>query len=346
MQNNGILSSQVVSGKQQEGKKFSDYFDYAEAIGKIPSHRALALFRGRNEGVLNLHLGSGEAEGEPSICESIIAASQGIAQQGRAADAWLTETVRWAWRIKLSLKLELELLAQLRERAEEEAIRVFASNLHDLLLAAPAGPKATIGLDPGLRTGVKVAMIDTTGKVVATDTIYPHAPKKQWDRSIATLAAMAKQYSAELVAIGNGTASRETDKLTAELIKKHPELKLQKLMVSEAGASVYSASELASKEMPELDVSLRGAVSIARRLQDPLAELREDRTQSDRRRPVPARRQPEPPLPLPACGGGGLRQRCRGRPQYRLGAAAEPGLRPKSNAGGEHRTVSQPTRCL
>ncbi len=273
MQNNGILSSQVVSGKQQEGKKFSDYFDYAEAIGKIPSHRALALFRGRNEGVLNLHLGSGEAEGEPSICESIIAASQGIAQQGRAADAWLTETVRWAWRIKLSLKLELELLAQLRERAEEEAIRVFASNLHDLLLAAPAGPKATIGLDPGLRTGVKVAMIDTTGKVVATDTIYPHAPKKQWDRSIATLAAMAKQYSAELVAIGNGTASRETDKLTAELIKKHPELKLQKLMVSETGASVYSASELASKEMPELDVSLRGAVSIARRLQDPLAEL-------------------------------------------------------------------------
>ncbi len=274
---NGNLVSRVVDGKQQEGSKFSDYFEFAERLDKIPSHRALALFRGSKEGVLQLELALPEdtelAHGEAGAAEHMIAAHTGIHDQGRAADAWLKEVVRWAWRIKILTHLDTNLKSRLREAAEEEAIRVFARNLHDLLLAAPAGPRATIGLDPGLRTGVKVAVVDATGKLLDTATIYPHAPKNQWDPSIHLLAGLAQKHSAQLISIGNGTASRVTDKLAGELIKRHPDLGLSKVMVSEAGASVYSASAFAASEFPELDVSLRGAVSIARRLQDPLAEL-------------------------------------------------------------------------
>ena len=271
--NEGVLSSQVVAGQEQAGAKFSDYFDFAEPIHKVPSHRALALFRGRNENVLQLNLDLPVAEGQAHPAELAIAERAGIEDRGRPADAWLLETARWAWRVKIHLKLDLDLKMRLREAAEEEAIKVFARNLHDLLLAAPAGPRATLGLDPGLRTGVKVALVDATGKLLDTATIYPHVPKNQWDQSIAVLAALAQKHGVQLISIGNGTASRETDKLAADLIKRHPELRLTKIMVSEAGASVYSASELAANEFPDLDVSLRGAVSIARRLQDPLAEL-------------------------------------------------------------------------
>jgi uncharacterized protein len=279
LQGRGVLASTVAEGKEQEGAKFRDYFAYSEPIKDIPSHRALALFRGRNENVLRLALKLPEELDEtkqapgPNACERMIAATSGIADRGRAADAWLAETVRWTWRVKLSWHLESELLGVLREKAEEEAIRVFARNLHDLLLAAPAGPRITIGLDPGLRTGVKVAVVDATGKLLDTATIYPHQPRNDWDGAIHTLAALAQKHGAQLVSIGNGTASRETDKLAADLTKRHPQLKLSTIVVSEAGASVYSASEFAAREFPELDVSLRGAVSIARRLQDPLAEL-------------------------------------------------------------------------
>ncbi len=273
----GTLKSTLVDGKAEEGAKFSDYFDYAEQLDKIPSHRALALFRGRKEGVLNLTLEMAEDEGlkpmEPGIMERKIAAHVGIKEQGRPADKWLRDTVRWAWRVKILTHLDTDLKGRMRDGAEEEAIKVFATNLHDLLLAAPAGPRATLGLDPGLRTGVKVAVVDSTGKLVDTATIYPHVPKNQWEQSVMVLAALCKKHAVELVSIGNGTASRETDQLAADLIKRFPELHLTKVMVSEAGASVYSASELAAREFPELDVSLRGAVSIARRLQDPLAEL-------------------------------------------------------------------------
>ena len=275
----GVLVSKLVEGKADEGAKFRDYFEYDEAWKQIPSHRALALFRGRNEGVLRVELKLPEelaAEAGATVansCEGMVASHFGIRDQGRAADRWLLDTVRWGWRVKLGLHLELELMNQLFERAEEEAIRVFAQNLKDLLLAAPAGPRAVIGLDPGLRTGVKVAVVDRTGKLLDTATIYPHEPRKDWDGSLHTLAVLAKKHGAELISIGNGTASRETDKLAADLIKQQPELKLTKIVVSEAGASVYSASEFAAKEFPQLDVSLRGAVSIARRLQDPLAEL-------------------------------------------------------------------------
>ncbi len=272
----GQLVSQVAQGKETEGAKFRDYFAYREAWKEIPSHRALALFRGRNEDYLRLALKLPEDLAEPpqpNPCEAMIAGTSGIRDQKRPADAWLLETARWTWRVKLALTLELELMAELRERAEAEAIRVFARNLKDLLLAAPAGPRTTLGLDPGLRTGVKVAVVDATGKLLDTATIYPHAPRHDWDGSVHALAGLAAKHRVELIAIGNGTASRETDKLAADLIKRHPERKLTKVMVSEAGASVYSASELAAREFPELDVSLRGAVSIARRLQDPLAEL-------------------------------------------------------------------------
>lgn len=268
-----IVSAKVANGKEEAGAKFTDYFAYQETIKTIPSHRALALFRGRNEGILQVSLNIPEAPDIPNPCEGKIAARFNIQNHNRPADTWLQETVRWAWRIKIATHLEVELLAQLRDAAETEAIRVFASNLHDLLLAAPAGARATMGLDPGLRTGVKVAVVDTTGKLVDTATIYPHAPKHEWDRSILILAALCQKHNVQLISIGNGTASRETDKLAGELIKKYPALNLHKIVVSEAGASVYSASELAAKEFPELDVSLRGAVSIARRLQDPLAEL-------------------------------------------------------------------------
>jgi len=272
----GVVSAAVVEGKEnEEGEKFRDYYDYAETIRTVPSHRALALFRGRNAGVLTVKLGLGEELDAqvPHPGEAMIARHFGIANQNRPADKWLSDVCRWCWRVKVQPHIENELLTQLRETAEAEAIRVFARNLKDLLLAAPAGPKAVIGLDPGLRTGVKVAVVDRTGKLLATDTIYPHEPRRDWDGSLAKLARIAAQTQAELISIGNGTASRETDKLASELISKHPELRLQKIVVSEAGASVYSASELAAKEFPELDVSLRGAVSIARRLQDPLAEL-------------------------------------------------------------------------
>lgn len=267
------LKSQLIDGKAQEGAKFSDYFEFDEALNKIPSHRALALFRGRNEGVLSLSLEIPTDEDGRTRPERMVAVRFGIDNRGRAADGWLADTVRLTWRVKLLTRLETELLARIREASDEEAIAVFARNLHDLLLAAPAGPRATLGLDPGLRTGVKVAVVDGTGKVLDTATVYPHVPRNQWDQSIATLAVLCKKHQVDLIAIGNGTASRETDKLAADLIHKHPDLRLTKIMVSEAGASVYSASELASHELPDLDVSLRGAVSIARRLQDPLAEL-------------------------------------------------------------------------
>ena len=268
------LSARLVPGKESEGAKFSDYFEHDEPLRGVPSHRALAIFRGRNEGVLSISLKVGEElPGSAHPCEGMIAERFGIRNQGRAADKWLAEVVRWTWKVKLYSHLETDLLGELRERAEDEAISVFARNLHDLLLAAPAGPRATLGLDPGLRTGVKVAVVDATGKLLETATVYPHAPKNQWDQTIAVLAALCAKHQVELIAIGNGTASRETDKLAGELIRKYPQLKLTKVMVSEAGASVYSASELAAREFPDLDVSLRGAVSIARRLQDPLAEL-------------------------------------------------------------------------
>ncbi len=279
---NARVVATVAEGKAEQGAKFRDYFAHTEPVKDVPSHRALALFRGRHEGVLRLavklpeELEEQAAAGQPAqptSAERIIAVRAGVVNRGRPADAWLQETVRWAWRVKIAWQPESDLFTGLRERAEEEAIRVFARNLHDLLLAAPAGPRAAIGLDPGLRTGVKVAVIDRTGKVLETGTIFPHAPRNDWDGSIAALAALAARHGAELISIGNGTASRETDKLAADLIKRHPELRLTKVVVSEAGASVYSASALAAKEFPDMDVSLRGAVSIARRLQDPLAEL-------------------------------------------------------------------------
>ena len=275
LSDNGRIVSRVVEGQETEGAKFRDWFDFSEALSTIPSHRCLALLRGRNEGVLRLTIELPDAPpaGTPGPCEARIAAHAGIRDAGRPADRWLLETARWAWTVKISVHLELELMNAVRERAEEEAIAVFARNLKDLLLAAPAGQRATIGLDPGIRTGVKVAVVDATGKLLDTATIYPHEPRRDWDGSIATLARLAKQHGVALMAIGNGTASRETDKLAGELMSRHPELKLTKVMVSEAGASVYSASQTAADEFPNLDVSLRGAVSIARRLQDPLAEL-------------------------------------------------------------------------
>ena len=274
LKQDATLTARVSPGKESEGAKFQDYFEHDEAFKSVPSHRALAIFRGRNEGILSVTLKVGdEAPGVAHPAEPIIASHVGIANQGRAADKWLGDVVRWTWKVKLYTHLETELLGELREAAEDEAIRVFASNLKDLLLAAPAGPRATLGLDPGLRTGCKVAIVDNTGKLLDTATIYPHAPSNRWDEALAVLAKLCAKHGVELIAIGNGTASRETDKLAAELIKKVPGLGLTKIMVSEAGASVYSASELAAKEFPELDVSLRGAVSIARRLQDPLAEL-------------------------------------------------------------------------
>jgi uncharacterized protein len=269
----GVLGSKVLKGKKEEGAKFADYFDFGQKIKDIPSHRALAMLRGRNEGVLGLSLDVAHDATKPHPAAAKIMVAFGIAERGRPADAWLAETARLAWKTKLAPSLESDLLARLKERADTEAISVFSKNLRDLLLAAPAGQRATMGLDPGFRTGVKVAVVDQTGKLWDTATIYPHEPRGDWQGSLATLAALCLRHKVELVSVGNGTASRETDKLVAELIAKMPQLKLTKVMVSEAGASVYSASELAAKEFPELDVSLRGAVSIARRLQDPLAEL-------------------------------------------------------------------------
>lgn len=276
LNDNAFVTSTVAPGKEQEAIKYKDYFDHQEKLKSVPSHRALAMFRGRNEGMLHIQLNAdpqNEDATAPSHCEFIIADHYNISDKGRAADAFLKQVVQWTWKIKIALHMETELFSGLREQAEEEAISVFAKNLNDLLMAAPAGAKTTMGLDPGLRTGVKVAVVDKTGKVVATNTIFPHAPQNAWDKSMRTLINVCKQHKVELISIGNGTGSRETDKLVAEMLKAAPELGAQKIMVSEAGASVYSASELASKELPDMDVSLRGAVSIARRLQDPLAEL-------------------------------------------------------------------------
>ncbi|WP_240762727.1 Tex family protein [Micromonospora sp. HM134] len=279
MWSRGRLVARVRDGQQDTGAKFADYFDFAEPYPKLPSHRILAMFRGEKEGVLDLTMAPDVEEDPdapptgPTRYEAAIAGRFGVSDAGRPADRWLADTVRWAWRTRILIHLGADLRMRLWQAAEEEAVRVFATNLRDLLLAAPAGSRATMGLDPGLRTGVKVAVVDATGKVVATDTIYPHEPRRQWDASIETLARLAGAHRVELIAIGNGTASRETDKLAADLIKRYPQLGLTKVMVSEAGASVYSASAYASQELPTLDVSLRGAVSIARRLQDPLAEL-------------------------------------------------------------------------
>ncbi len=270
------LQTKVVEGKEREGAKFRDYFEYSEAIGKIPSHRALAIFRGRNEGVLSVVLDLPHDEEQPRKvhpCELMIAEQQQIKHEGRAADDWLAEVVRWTWRIKLHTHLETDLLGDLRERAEAGAIDVFASNLKDLLLAAPAGQKATIGLDPGLRTGVKVAVVDATGQMLDHCAIFPTPPQNRVQEAEAVIVALCKKHNVGLIAIGNGTASRETDNFVGEILKNHKDIKAQKVVVNEAGASVYSASEFAAKEFPDLDVTIRGAVSIARRLQDPLAEL-------------------------------------------------------------------------
>ncbi|RAH38587.1 Tex family protein [Halomonas sp. SL1] len=276
----GELSSRLIAGKEQEGAKFSDYFEHDEPLAKVPSHRALAMFRGRNEGVLALTLRlPGEDEAPLHPAQVAIARHFEIADRGRPADRWLAEVVRWTWRVKLYTHLETELMGRLRERAELEAIEVFAANLKDLLLAAPAGQKATLAIDPGLRTGCKVAVVDATGRFLEHATIFPHAPRNQWDESLAVLARLVNKHDVTLVAVGNGTASRETDKLAGDLVKAlssstgASQKRLSKVMVSEAGASVYSASEYAARELPELDVTIRGAVSIARRLQDPLAEL-------------------------------------------------------------------------
>ncbi|MBT1445177.1 RNA-binding transcriptional accessory protein [Shewanella sp. JM162201] len=272
-----VLQSKVIEGKEKEGAKFRDYFEHSELLGKVPSHRALAMLRGRNEGILSLSMNA-DPDAEPgrgSYCEVIIADHLGLKLGDSSVDAWLKTVVTGTWRIKVALQMETEFISRLRELAEEDAIRVFARNLHDLLMAAPAGSKATMGLDPGLRTGVKVAVVNDTGKLVAHTTIFPHEPQNQWDKSVRALVTLVNMHKVELIAVGNGTASRETDKLAGEVIaalkETHPAL--TKVMVSEAGASVYSASELAAQEFPDLDVSIRGAVSIARRLQDPLAEL-------------------------------------------------------------------------
>jgi uncharacterized protein len=273
--NGGRIVSKVRDGKQTAGAKFSDYFDFAEPLHKLPSHRILALMRGEKEEALELAL---EPEPElppntPGAFEAKIAAKFGVTDRGRPADKWLRESVRYAWRYRIQSSLAVDLRVRLFQTAEDDAVKVFAGNLRDLLLASPAGARATMGLDPGFRTGVKVAVVDATGKVLDTAVIYPHEPQRRWDDSMAVLAALAKRHNVDLVAIGNGTASRETEKLTLDLIKNYPDLKLTKAIVSEAGASVYSASAFASQELPDMDVTLRGAVSIARRLQDPLAEL-------------------------------------------------------------------------
>lgn len=266
----GIIQSQVAKGKNEEGEKFADYFEFSEAIKQIPSHRLLALFRGRKEGFLQLHI-QFEEDQYLARCHDLIASAYELKIKDK--QSWLWQTIVWAWNVKLKVKLELELMSELKTRADEEAIRVFRDNLKHLLMAAPAGNHVVLGLDPGFRTGVKTVVVDSTGKLLAHTVIYPHAPQNQWDKALATLLKLCQQHQIKLISIGNGTASRETDQLCAELIKRHPELALTKIVVSEAGASIYSASEFAAKEFPDLDVSYRGAVSIARRLQDPLAEL-------------------------------------------------------------------------
>jgi len=313
---NGLFESKVAEGKEKDGDKFRDYFDYAEPIGKVPSHRALAVFRGWLAEVLTVKLVQptpeiAPAPGSLTVCEGMVASQVQWSHQARAADDWLKRVVSWTWKVKLAPALERDLFARLRESAEEVAIKVFGDNVRDLLLAAPAGNKVVMGLDPGIRTGVKVAVVDATGKVVATNTVYPHEPRKDWDGSLHTLRKLCEAHGVQLIAIGNGTASRETDQLAADLIKQLG-TGVTKVVVSEAGASVYSASEYASQELPDLDVSLRGAVSIARRLQDPLAE-------SARRESIAAREKA-------GCGGRGLREL--------RGSRREPRVRTLADAGG------------
>lgn len=275
LQQHALLASRLVAGKETEGAKFRDYFEHTEALSAAPSHRALAMFRGRNEGFLqlNLVLDAEEKPADAHPCEAMIADYWRIRDQGRPADRWLAETVRWTWRVKLLSHLQTDLLTQLRERAEQEAIQVFANNLKDLLLAAPAGARPTIGMDPGLRTGVKLAVVDANGKLLDHGAIFPNQPQNRIREAGIELLRMIRQHKVELIAIGNGTASRETDKFVGDLLLQHPELRCRKVMVNESGASIYSASEFAAREFPDLDVTIRGAVSIARRLQDPLAEL-------------------------------------------------------------------------
>ena len=269
----GKLGSSLVKGKEQEGAKFSDYFDFDEPVTQMPSHRALAVLRGQKEGVLKVKLAVPVEQGREHPALREIRTEFGIAKKGRPGDDWLMETAEAAWKSKMEPSSSRDVISRVKEGADRDAIKVFSRNMHDLLMAAPAGPKVVMGIDPGIRTGCKVAIVDATGKLLETATIYPHEPKKDWAGSLMTLATLCKRHKVELVSVGNGTAGRETEKLVGDLGTKLPELKLTKIMVSEAGASVYSASELAAKEFPELDVSLRGAVSIARRLQDPLAEL-------------------------------------------------------------------------
>lgn len=275
LQAEGLLASRVAPGKEQEGAKFSDYFEHTEPYKSVPSHRALAMFRGRNEGflMLDLRLNPDDSSTDTHPCQAMIAAHWAIRDEGRAADKWLAEVVRWTWSVKMSLHIQSDLLTTLREQAEADAIRVFASNLKDLLLAAPAGPQVTIGLDPGLRTGVKVAVVDATGKLLDQATIYPTPPQNKTREAAAILIALIQRHSVQLISIGNGTGSRETDRFVAEALAAHDELSVRRVVVNEAGASIYSASELAAKEFPDVDVTIRGAISIARRLQDPLAEL-------------------------------------------------------------------------
>jgi uncharacterized protein len=269
----GDVISKVIKGKEAEGAKFSDYFDFRQNVKAIPSHRALALLRGRNEGILDLELDVPHVDGQPHPAEGKIRVAMGLQDKGRAADKWLGDGVRLAWKARLHVSLAVDLLTRVKDTSDGEAIKVFSRNLKDLLLAAPAGSRVTMGLDPGVRTGCKVAVVDATGKLLDTTTIYPHEPRNDWQGSLAQLGALVLRHRVDIIAIGNGTASRETDRLAGDLLKRLPEQRIIKVMVSEAGASVYSASELAANEFPDLDVSLRGAVSIARRLQDPLAEL-------------------------------------------------------------------------
>ncbi len=266
-----VMTSTVAKDKEQEGIKFSDYFEFSEAINKVPSHRVLAMLRGRKESILQLHLDFADEAILDQVYQMILTA-MGLAKKP-ASDSWLWRTIVWSWKVKVKVKLEIEGMQELKTRADEGAIKVFHDNLKNLLMAAPAGNFVVLGLDPGFRTGVKTVVVDSTGKLLAQCVIYPHAPQKQWNKALATLAQLCKQFKVKLISIGNGTASRETDQLAAELVKALPDLAMTKIVVSEAGASVYSASELAAKEFPDLDVSYRGAVSIARRLQDPLAEL-------------------------------------------------------------------------
>lgn len=345
MWSRGRLAAKVRDGKEEAGAKFADYFDFAEPFTALPSHRVLAMLRGEKEDVLDLVLEPEEPSGTPgpSTYENMVARRFGVADRGRPGDKWLGDTVRWAWRTRILVHLGIDLRLRLRTAAEDEAVRVFASNLRDLLLAAPAGTRATLGLDPGFRTGVKVAVVDATGKVVATDVIHPHVPANKWDQSLATLERLAKAHDVDLIAIGNGTASRETDKLAGELIDKQPELKLTKVMVSEAGASVYSASAFASQELPDMDVSLRGAVSIARRLQDP-RRAGEDRPEVDRGGPVPARPVRGEAVAFAGRGRRGLCERCRCRRQHRVRPAALAGVGDRRGARREHRRAPRRQR--